>query len=167
MKVLIRGAGVAGLTLAHELCERGVEVILVETRERIAGNTSWMAGGMLAPWCERVSAPEEVLTLGRSAADWWDSAPPGHVARCGTLIVTPSRAHAELGRFAARTSGHECLDEATIARLEPSLAGRFREGLYFAGEAHLDPRLALVALHQKLSAAGVCFRFRVAPEACQ
>ncbi|TGQ96235.1 FAD-dependent oxidoreductase, partial [Mesorhizobium sp. M4B.F.Ca.ET.200.01.1.1] len=38
MKVLIRGAGVAGLTLAHELATRGAEVSVVEKRGEIAGN---------------------------------------------------------------------------------------------------------------------------------
>ncbi|TIP32079.1 MAG: FAD-binding oxidoreductase, partial [Mesorhizobium sp.] len=79
MKVLIRGAGVAGLTLAHELATRGAEVIVLEKREEIAGNASWQAGGMLAPWCERESAEEAVQTLGRGAADWWEEALPNQV----------------------------------------------------------------------------------------
>jgi glycine oxidase len=159
MKITIKGAGVAGLTLAFELARRGTRVAVVERRERIAGNASWQAGGMLAPWCERESAEEKVLTSGRIAADWWDAALPGHVVRRGTLVLAPSRDTAELDRFAARTTGHRLLDRDGVAGLEPDLAGRFGRGLFFAGEAHLDPRCALTALAERLAAAGVHFAF--------
>ncbi|BCH34681.1 glycine oxidase ThiO [Mesorhizobium sp. L-8-10] len=159
MKVTVKGAGVAGLTLAFELVGRGAEVAVVERRERIAGNASWQAGGMLAPWCERESAEETVLTLGRLAADWWGAALPGHVERQGTLVLAPSRDAAELDRFAARTTGHRLLDGDSVAALEPDLAGRFGRGLFFAQEAHLDPRRALRTLAEKLAAAGVHFAF--------
>ncbi|OBZ96579.1 glycine oxidase [Pararhizobium polonicum] len=162
MRVLIRGAGVAGLTLAHELAAKGVAVELAETSSRPGGGASWFAGGMLAPWCERESAPETVLTLGRGAADWWDAALPGHVTRKGTLVVAPPRDTAELTRFADRTSGFDWLDADDIDALEPGLAGRFRKALLFRGEAHLDPRRALNALHGKLAAMGVRFHFNAA-----
>ncbi|MGX5845255.1 FAD-dependent oxidoreductase [Mesorhizobium sp. ArgA1] len=155
MKVLIRGAGVAGLTLAHELATRGADVTVVEQRMEIAGNASWQAGGMLAPWCERESAEEAVQTLGLGAADWWDSALPGYVSRNGTLVLAPARDVGELDRFARRTSGFRQLGATEIAALEPGLAGRFGRGLFFAGEAHLDPRKALLALRDKLLGVGV------------
>lgn len=155
MKVLIRGAGVAGFTLAHELTTRGADVTVVERRMEIAGNASWQAGGMLAPWCERESAEEAVLTLGRGSADWWDVALPGHVFRNGTLVLAPARDTGELDRFGRRTSGFRQLDPAEIAALEPALAGRFGRGLFFAEEAHLDPRKALLALCDKLLGMGV------------
>ncbi len=154
MNVLVRGAGVAGLTLAHELAARGASVSLLEKRAGIAGNASWFAGGMLAPWCESESAPADVLALGRSAADWWEKALPGKVSRNGTLVVAPARDTAELGRFAARTSGYERVGEEEIGELEPDLSGRFRSGLFFRSEAHLDPRLALEGLAEKLVAMG-------------
>lgn len=159
MKVTVRGAGVSGLTLAFELVESGVEVTVVERRDHIAGNASWQAGGMLAPWCERESAEETVLTLGRTAADWWDAALPGLIRRRGTLVLAPSRDTAELERFAARTTGHRLLGRDDINALEPDLSGRFGRGLFFAEEAHLDPRRALSTLAEKLAAAGVRFAF--------
>ncbi|KQZ15257.1 glycine oxidase [Mesorhizobium sp. Root554] len=159
MNVLIKGAGVAGLTLAHELVSRGMSVTVRETRETIAGNASWQAGGMLAPWCERASAEPPVLELGRAAADWWDAALPGHVRRNGTLVVTQRRDMAELERFSGRTTGHVPVDATEIETLEPDLAGRFPRGLFFAGEAHLDPRRALLALAAKLAGDGVPFVF--------
>jgi glycine oxidase len=114
---------------------------------------------MLAPWCERESAGEPVLQMGRSAADWWENTLPGHVVRAGTLVVAPARDAPELARFSGRTTGHEPVDEAGVAALEPDLAGRFTRGLFFAGEAHLDPRRVLPALRQRLSEEGVRFHF--------
>lgn len=159
MKVLIRGAGVAGLTLAHELATRGADVTVVEKRLEIAGNASWHAGGMLAPWCERESAEETVLTLGRDAADWWDAALPGHVSRQGTLVLASARDAGELDRFGRRTSGFRQLDASQIAALEPALDGRFGRGLFFAEEAHLDPRKALLSLRDKLRGMGARVEF--------
>lgn len=159
MKILIRGAGVAGLTLAHELVTRGADVIVIEKNEEIAGNASWQAGGMLAPWCERESADEAVLTLGRGAADWWDAVLPNHVSRNGTLVLAPARDVGELDRFGRRTSGYRELGATEISALEPILADRFSRGLYFAQEAHLDPRKALLALSDKLRGMGAHLEF--------
>ncbi|TIX97554.1 MAG: FAD-dependent oxidoreductase, partial [Mesorhizobium sp.] len=126
----------------------------VERRMELAGNASWQAGGMLAPWCERESAEESVLTLGRGSADWWDAALPDHVVRNGTLVLAPARDTGELARFGRRTSGFRQLDQGEIAALEPALADRFGRGLFFAEEAHLDPRKALLALCDKLLGIG-------------
>nr|WP_192178413.1 glycine oxidase ThiO [Mesorhizobium amorphae] len=159
MKVLVKGAGVAGLTAAFELATRGAAVTVAEARPSLGGNASWFAGGMLAPWCERESAEQPVVDLGRDAADWWDTVTPGQVTRAGTLVVAAPRDAGELDRFASRTSGHRRVDEDEIALLEPDLAGRFRRGLLFPGEAHLDPREAMAALHDRLVAMGVEFHF--------
>lgn len=158
-RVLIKGAGVAGLTVAHELAVRGAAVTVAEIMPEIGGNASWLAGGMLAPWCERANADEAVVTLGASAADWWEAALPGHVTRNGTLVVAPARDVSELKRFSERTTNHRWLNEDEIADLEPDLAGRFRHGLFFSGEAHLDPRRAMAAMVGKLEAMGVVFLF--------
>lgn len=164
MRVLVKGAGVAGLAVAHELAARGVAVEVAERGSGPGTGASGLAGGMLAPWCERESAEEEVLTLGRTAAGWWEAALPGHVTRKGTLVLAPPRDTAELARFAARTSSYEWLGEEGIAALEPSLAGRFRKGLFFPEEAHLDPRAVLSALYRKLAAGGVRFHFAAAED---
>lgn len=157
MRILIKGAGVAGLTAALELTRRGSAVTVFDTAPQIGRGASWFAGGMLAPWCERESAEQAVLDLGQSALGWWEEATPGLVSRCGTLVVAPARDKEELSRFASRTSGYRLMDEEEIAALEPDLAGRFRHGLFFEGEGHLDPRLALAALHRRLVKGGVVF----------
>lgn len=165
MDILVKGAGVAGLSVAHELMSRGARVTVLDPRLGERAAASWYAGGMLAPFCERESAEQPVLDLGRRAADWWDAALPGTVFRNGTLVLAPSRDTKELERFGSRTSGFELVEVEVIAGLEPDLAGRFRKGLFFSKEAHLDPRRALIGLAAKLAAAGVPFETDLSPSA--
>ena len=160
MRVTVVGAGVAGLAVATALAERGAKVTLIERSPELGANASWLAGGMLAPFCEGESAPQNVVDVGQGAIDWWDARVPG-VKREGTLVVAPPRDASEIDRFAARTTGHQRIDGARIAALEPDLAGRFHKGLIFADEGHLDPRIALSALMERLRAKGGEIRFGV------
>jgi len=163
--VTVMGAGVAGLTAATALLEASHDVEVIDrASDHGPAQCSWWAGGMLAPFCERESAEEDVITLGRGAADWW-AARVGGVERRGTLVLTPARDRADLTRFARRTEGHERVDGAAIAALEPDLAGRFGEGLFFAEEGHLDPRRALADLAAHIARLGGRIRFGVAPDA--
>ncbi|KAA1184509.1 glycine oxidase ThiO [Rhizobium tropici] len=165
MRILVKGAGVAGLTVANELHARGAEVTVVDPNANFRRAASWLAGGMLAPWCERESADEAVLERGRDSADRWDAILPGKVVRNGTLVVAPNRDQGELKRFASRTMGYRWVEEPEITTLEPSLAGRFRHGLFFPQEAHLNPRDALRSLKGALSAKGVTFVDHIANDA--
>lgn len=158
MIILVKGAGVAGLCVAHELWSRGAQVTVLDPSMDGRAAASWYAGGMLAPCCERESAEQLVMELGLGATDWWEAAAlPGSVVRKGTLVVAPARDVKELDRFGSRTQGFERIDEEAIAALEPDLAGHFRRALFFAKEAHLDPRRILTALKAKLATAEVPF----------
>ncbi|MFT9423686.1 MAG: FAD-dependent oxidoreductase [Acetobacter syzygii] len=148
-RILVKGSGVAGLTAAVTLAERGGVVTLYDCAERVGAGASWMAGGMLAPWCEAESAPAEVTAQSVDSVDWWAAHVPG-VVREGSLVLAPARDVGELARFGRRTSHFQTVGEADIARLEPDLAGRFQKGLFFADEGHVDPRKALPALAQSL-----------------
>lgn len=151
--ILVKGAGVAGLTAAVTLAERGGVVTLYDCADRVGAGASWMAGGMLAPWCEAESAPAEVTAQSVDSVDWWASHVPG-VVREGSLVLAPARDVGELARFGRRTSHFQNVGEADIARLEPDLAGRFQKGLFFADEGHVDPRKALPALAESLARFG-------------
>ncbi len=159
--VIVVGAGVAGLASALELAERGLKVEVLERGRALGdGACSWLAGGMLAPWCERATTDEAVATLGAPSIDWWRQRFPGTVRR-GSLVVAQPRDTADLAHFANRTERFEWLDTERIAALEPALAGRFRKALFFADEGHLDPRRALPALAEQLGRLGVPIRFGV------
>ena len=151
--ITIAGAGLAGLATAYELLQRGAQVQIYEQGPG-PGTTSVarFAGGMLAPWCERESAEDAVITLGSRACDWWAKITPVH--RRGTLVLAPRRDRAELTCFARRTSGHHPVTQTDIGELEPALTGRFAQGLFFKGEAHLDPRRALRDLSRAITDLG-------------
>ena len=185
LQVTVMGAGVAGLTCAVELAERGVDVEVVDRAERLgAASCSWYAGGMLAPWCELESAEPLIAELGLESIAWWrerlpgassngdrasnrGSAPNGTLgpnstlALNGSLVVAHGRDSGELTQFSRRTEQFEWLDGEAIARLEPDLAGRFNKALFFKDEAHLDPRATLEYLARRLEELRVPIRFGV------
>lgn len=162
--VAILGAGVAGLVAAYLCAQRGAAVEIVERREAAGLGCSWYAGGMIAPWCEREGADEEICLRGQEALRFWTEEVPVATKK-GSLVVAPPRDAGELRRFARRTSQFETLGPARLAEIEPDLAGRFPSALFFAQEAHLEPRRAMAALHERLSAMpNVRFRFGAADE---
>ncbi|WP_119461117.1 glycine oxidase ThiO [Rhodospirillaceae bacterium SYSU D60014] len=158
MRVTVIGAGVAGLTCALELAERGASVEVIDRGDRLGGDCcSWYAGGMLAPWCERESAEPLVTSLGQEALHYWAAHMPG-VTQRGSLVVAQARDGPDLARFARRTERFAWVDGEQIAELEPDLAGRFGRALFFSEEAHLDPRATLKAMADKLAERGVAIR---------
>lgn len=192
MQISVIGAGIAGLTCALELAERGARVEVLERGEGLGANgCSWYAGGMLAPWCELESAEPLIEHLGVESIAWWRKRYPGTVMQ-GSLVVAHGRDTGELAQFAqraaasaarardpaARTHDHatggapdaihadwrpfEWVNGEGIAALEPDLAGRFNKSLFFRDEGHLDPRAALGALEQQLTTLGVPIRYGVA-----
>jgi glycine oxidase len=159
MRVDIVGAGVAGLTCAVELATRGIEVHVFEKAASLGGHAcSWYAGGMLSPWCELESAEPLVAQLGEESIGWWMQHIP-HATRNGSLVVVKGRDLVDLNRFAQRTSRFQRVDADAIANLEPDLAGRFQQALYFADEAQIDPREALQVLANKVALLGGVIHF--------
>lgn len=157
--VTVIGAGICGTWVGLLLGEAGFRVTLHERDApgQTRGTSHW-AGGMLAPGCESDGAEPIVVRLGRRSLDLWRSHYP-ESCMAGSLVVSHPRDRGELDRFARQTSGHEWLDEAALASLEPALAGRFRSALFFAEEGHVEPRVALAALQSRLTAQGGEIRF--------
>lgn len=152
--ITIRGAGVVGLCVATELMARGVPVTLRDPAAAPGPRScSWWAGGMLAPFCEAISAEEPVVRLGQEAANWWQ-AQGMSVCRNGSLVLAPARDREALAQFARRTVGHRLVEDVELAKLEPLLADRFDRALYFRQEAHIHPRAALGHLHTRLITLG-------------
>jgi glycine oxidase len=162
MRIAIIGAGIAGLTCALEFARRGAAVEVYERAP--AGQVhgcSWFAGGMLAPWCEAENSGSLIAALGEESLPWWRT----HFPRSswnGTLVVAHPRDRAELAQFGRRTAHFERLESTAISALEPELAGRFSDALYFASEGHLDPRAALTALGARLSELSVPLHYGAA-----
>jgi glycine oxidase len=157
--VNIIGAGIAGSWQALLFARAGYDVTLHERGDAaMMQATSHFAGGMLAPWCEREASEPVITRLGIRSLDLWREQLP-ETPFNGSLVVAHPRDRTDFERFAKLTTDHDRLDANGIAELEPSLDGRFREALFFAGEGHVEPRTVLPKLHAKLAEAGATIRF--------
>jgi len=165
--VSVIGAGIAGAWQALLFAQAGHDVTLHErSDETMTQSTSYWAGGMLAPWCEAETSEPAIVRLGIRSLDLWREHFP-QTPFNGSLVVAHPRDRADFERFAKRTSGHRRLDAAAMSELEPSLEGRFREGLFYADEGHVEPRRILPELHARFVAAGgtLTFNSDVSPDA--
>ena len=160
----VLGAGVAGTWQALLLATAGFKVTLHERDSAaMTQGTSHYAGGMLAPWCESEATEPVITRLGlRALALWREHVPTA--AFNGSLVVAHARDRADFARFARLTTHYQRLDAGALGALEPSLAGRFAEGLFYPDEGHVEPRRVLPQLHARLAELGVDVRFGAAHE---
>jgi glycine oxidase len=164
--ISVIGAGIAGAWQALLLAQAGRHVTLHERSDAaMTQSTSHWAGGMLAPYCEAEATEPVIVRLGlRSLKLWREHFPL--VPFNGSLVVAHARDRADFERFARLTSGYQRLDAQGVSDLEPSLDGRFREGLFYADEGHVEPRRILPELHARIRDAGgaLCFNSDVGPD---
>jgi glycine oxidase len=157
--VSIIGAGIAGAWQALLFAQAGHAVTLYERSDAaMTLSTSHWAGGMLAPWCEAEASEPMIGRLGIRSLDLWREHLPNTPFN-GSLVVAHARDRADFERFAKLTSGHVRLDAQGLRELEPSLEGRFRDGLFYADEGHVEPRRVLPELHARIAAAGGEIKF--------
>jgi glycine oxidase len=121
-------------------------------------STSHWAGGMLAPYCEAEGTEPIIVRLGLRSLDLWREHVP-ETPFNGSLVVAHPRDRADFDRFARMTSGHRRLDAEAVRELEPSLEGRFRDGLFYPDEGHVEPRRVLPHLHARIAEAGGAIEF--------
>jgi glycine oxidase len=166
--ISIIGAGIAGAWQALLFAQAGRKVTLHERSDAsMLQSTSHWAGGMLAPYCEAEGSEPVIVRLGLRSLDLWREQFPKTPFN-GSLVVAHPRDRADFDRFAKMTSGHRRLDAAAMAEIEPALEGRFRDGLFYPDEGHVEPRLVLPQLHARLVEAGgaIAFNSDVNPDDC-
>jgi glycine oxidase len=157
--ISIIGAGIAGAWQALLFATAGHEVTLHERSDAaMLQSTSHWAGGMLAPYCEAEVSEPLISRLGLRSLDLWRQHFP-QTPFNGSLVVAHPRDRADFDRFARMTSGHQRLDAAGMAEIEPALEGRFRDGLFYADEGHVEPRRVLPQLHARFVEAGGNIQF--------
>src|SRR3954467_9288421 len=157
--VSIIGAGIAGAWQALLFAQAGHAVTLHERGDAdMTDATSHWAGGMLAPYCEAEVSEPIISRLGLRSLDIWRRELPDTPFN-GSLVVAHPRERNDFERFARMTEGHRRLDAASLAQLEPSLEGRFRDALFFPTEGHVEPRRVLPKLHERIRAAGGTIKF--------
>ena len=169
-KVGIVGAGLIGRLLAVELQRLGWDVTLFD-RDGEAGTQSctWTGAGMLAPFCELERAETVIGELGVQSLALWPELLqhldlPVTCYQRGSLMVAHPSDRAELDRI-KRVYQKRLTDPAVlravgrdeVGELEPELAGRFHEGLYFASEGQVDNRELLVALAATIKSRGIAW----------
>jgi len=163
--VSIIGAGIAGAWHALLLAQAGRTVTVHERSDAsMTESTSHWAGGMLAPWCEAEASEPVISRLGIRSLDLWRQHFP-QTPFNGSLVVAHARDRADFERFAKLTANHRRLDARGLSELEPSLEGRFREGLFYPDEGHVEPRRMLPALHAAIAKAGGKIEFNSGVEA--
>src|ERR1700761_3156972 len=157
--ISIIGAGIAGAWQALLFAQAGHQVTLHErSDEAMLQSTSHWAGGMLAPYCEAEMSEPTIVRLGLRSLDLWRAQFP-ETPFNGSLVLAHPRDRADFDRFAKVTSGHRRLDAAGMAEIEPALEGRFRDGLFYPDEGHVEPRRMLPQLHARIAEAGGTIRY--------
>jgi glycine oxidase len=162
--ISIVGGSIAGTWHALLFAESGWNVTVYERDDAdLLSAASHWAGGMLAPDCEAESAEPIITRLGGRSLELWRRHVP-EAAFEGSLVLAHARDRSDFERFARTTPGHERVTGAALDALEPALKGRFREGLYFRREGHVEPRKVLPLLHRRLQQKGVAIRYGAAVE---
>jgi glycine oxidase len=157
--ISVIGAGIAGAWQALLFARSGRAVTLHErSDEALTQSTSYWAGGMLAPWCEAEGSEPVIVRLGLRSLKLWREYFPD-IPFNGSLVVAHARDRADFERFARLTSGYQRLDAQGIREIEPSLEGRFRDGLFYAEEGHVEPRKILPELYARIRSAGGAIAF--------
>src|SRR3977135_3066250 len=152
--VSVIGAGIDGAWQGLLFAQAGHAVTLHERSDAaITQSTSYWAGGMLAPYCEAETSEPVISRLGIRSLDLWREHFP-QTPFNGSLVVAHPRDRADFERFARLTAGHRRLDAGAVTELEPPPAGRFRDGLFYADEGHVEPRRGLPELHPRLTPPG-------------
>ncbi len=151
--VHVIGSGISGLCSALALHKAGCSVLLTTASNGPDQSCcSWWAGGMLAPFCEQESAEPLIGTLGAESMAFWQSLAQhtelDYQAK-GTLVVAPPRDQALLRTFERQTQQSQAVNHEQLIELEADLS-HFQNGLFFAGEAHINPRLAVDVLWREL-----------------
>lgn len=164
---VVLGGGVVGLAAARELARGGLSVAVVE-RARAGGESSWAAGGMLAPQCE-ADARDEFFDFARAARDAY----PGFAAELreetdidigldetGTLYLATT---AEDAREIERRFDWQSRAGLAVERLsadgaraiEPRVSPRTLAALRFPRDWQVENRLLTQALKRGCELSGV------------
>lgn len=173
--IVILGAGLMGRLLACELASAGHRIEIFEAGGP-DGTTSAAraAAAMLAPLAESAITETSVVKMGMHALDRWPELiakldKPVGFQRIGTLVLWHRQDAPEAERFTRQLEATHLrlpelpaarrLDEQGVAELEPSIAGRFTQGLYLPGEGQLDNHQLLSAMLHQLQRPNVTFHW--------
>ncbi|HLL75211.1 MAG TPA: glycine oxidase ThiO [Pyrinomonadaceae bacterium] len=164
---VILGGGVVGLAAARELASRRLSVALVE-RGAVGRESSWAAGGMLAPQCE-ADAPDDFFRLACAARDRYpdfaaelreETGIDMELDETGTLYLATTEEDArEIGRrFDWQSRARLAVERLTAdeARaVEPQVSPRALGALRFPRDWQVENRRLTEALRRGCELGGV------------
>ncbi|MFL6690028.1 MAG: glycine oxidase ThiO [Alphaproteobacteria bacterium] len=163
MKIIVIGAGVAGLSIGWRLAQGGARVTVLERAQPGRGAT-WASAGMIAATAEIEEGDTPQARLARHAASLWphfareieevSGIDPGYRVD-GTLIV--ARSPAEAASLERRAKGSAALDflmPSAASLLEPLLSDAVAGALFDPNEAQVDNRALAIALGIAFQRAG-------------
>jgi glycine oxidase len=154
------GGGIVGLSIARELAERGLKVILLEAEGKPGQKASWAAAGMLAPLSE-APLPGPFVDACRASRDLWLTFAPRLAAESGidldydtsgALAIGDQEGQLEKLAAAAERIGEPWgrISGAEGRELVPDLAPHHEELLHLPGEHRVDNRAVCAALAAEL-----------------
>ena len=162
MKVIIIGAGIAGLSIGWRLAQAGAEAVVLE-RAQPGRAATWASAGMLAATLETGHAPASEVAFARKAMTLWPGfaqeleEASGHrlnYRRDGALVVALSEAEADVLKARAAGAGVGFLSRDDARAKVPGLAADIFGALWAPDEAQVDNRALGSALATALLRAG-------------
>ena len=159
MKVLVVGAGVAGLAIGWRLRQAGADVSVFDRAQPGMGAT-WASAGMIAAGGELGGAQSPDADFARLSAGQWAqfasdieeaSGQDIGYAKCGALLV--ARSTSEVAKLVPWTDA-AWIDAAVARDKEPLLAPDIAGALWAPDEAKVDSRALGAALATAFTRAG-------------
>jgi glycine oxidase len=161
MKIVIIGAGVAGLAIGWRLVEAGEDVTVLERTQPGTGAT-WAAAGMLAVTAELLDSGADEIEFARYSKGLWPEFAIkleafggrriGFATKGALILADDVAALARLEQQARTQTGLELVDAGRVREIAPLVTGDIAGGLWSAQEALVDNRslgLALAIAFQK------------------
>ncbi|HEX4861936.1 MAG TPA: glycine oxidase ThiO [Rhizomicrobium sp.] len=155
MKIIVIGAGVAGLAIGWRLAQRGASVTVLD-RAQPARAATWAAAGMIAATAEAGEGNTPDAELAHHARSLWpdfareiESASDTRIsyAQDGSLIVATSELDAaQFAQRARATNDLAWLSKDEARAMEPMIADTVHGALFAAKEAQVDNRALGAAL---------------------
>ena len=166
MNIVILGAGLMGRLLACQLALDGHTIELFDAGGPQAENSAARAAAaMLAPLAESAVTEPNVVQMGIYALTRWPTLiaqlrQPVYFQQEGTLVLWHPQDAPDAERFKRQMAitqklipalpAIQTLNAQGVTQLEPSLDGRFSQGLYLPGEGQLDNHQLLAAMLDQL-----------------
>jgi glycine oxidase len=159
MKVIIVGAGIAGMAIGWRLAQAGADVELYD-RGLAGRGATWAAAGMIAPGAELKDESDELATFARCSRAAWPSFAEEIEAESGSsigygepgsLIVALDDARARALKPHAGALDTSWIEPALLRQQEPLVSFDLRGALYIPGDAQVDNRRTAEALRVALA----------------